>query len=130
MRRLLMPNFNDFEQRITQMAQGGPLIPPPFMEWAIANWLLIFLVVLTLEIVSSLSLLTGTLSRAGAFIATINGFAIGLAGLGLGIMDLIIPWTVAIITLILLLFTHPGMYIGVDARLKEKNLPSWIKILI
>ncbi len=67
-RRLLMPNFSDFEQRITQMAQGGPLIPQPLMDWAIANWFLIFLVVLTFEILSSLSLLTGTFTRAGLYL--------------------------------------------------------------
>ena len=112
------------------MASGTPLFPQAFMDFAVDNWIVIFLFVLSLEIISSLSLLSGTFARAGAFMATINGFGIGMAGLGLSLLDLIIPWTVAVITLFLLLFTHPGMYKGVDARLSEKDLPSWLKSLM
>lgn len=130
LRRLVLPNFGNFEQRITQMAQGSALYPPLIMDWAVTNWFLIFLTVLLLEIISSLSLLTGTFSRLGALLATINGFAIGLAGIGLGLFDLLIPWTVAIITLVLFIFTHPGMYYGADERLVKRNLPSFIKLLM
>ena len=80
--------------------------------------------------ISSLSLLTGTCARGGAFIATLNGFAIGVAGIGLGIIDLIIPWTAAVFTLILLLFTHPGQYKGLDEKLIEKDIPNWLKVLM
>ena len=130
LRRLLMPNFNNFEERITEMAQGPALYPEPLMELAVENWLLIFLMVLSIEIISSISLISGSLARGGALISTFNGFAIGLAGIGLGISDLIIPWTVATISLFLLLFSHPGMYYGIDERLKEKKLPSWVKVLM
>ena len=129
-RRLLMPNFSDFELRIIEMSQGSTLYPEFLMNWAIENWFYIFLIVLFFEIISSISLLAGFLGRAGAFVATINGFAIGLAGIGLGLIDLIIPWSVAILTLILVLFTHPGVYFGLDKNLKEKNLPSWINFLM
>lgn len=126
-RRILLPNFQD---RITEMAAGEALYPPVLMDWAVANWTIIFVVVLGLELISSMSLLTGTLSRAGAVLATINGFAIGLAGIGVGIIDLIIPWAAAVMSLILLLFTHPGMYRGVDEQLNDKDLPKWVKLLM
>ncbi len=130
LRRLLTPEFSSFEERISQMAQGPALYPNVFMDLAVANWFLIFLVILAFEIISSISLLSGSLARGGALIATVNGFAIGVAGIGLGIIDLLIPWTAAILSLFLFLFSHPGMYYGVDEKLKEKNLPSWIKILM
>lgn len=130
LRRILMPNFSDFELRITEMSQGSTLYPEFLMNWAVENWFFIFLIVLGFELFSSFSLLTGFLGRAGAFVATINGFAIGLAGIGLGPIDLIIPWAAAILTLILVLFTHPGFHFGLDKRLKEKNLPSWVIFLM
>jgi hypothetical protein len=126
-RRILIPNFYD---RITEMSAGEALYPPAIMEWAASNWSLIFAVVLGLEIIASISLLTGTLARAGAALATINGFAIGLAGFALGIFDLIIPWTAALLSLVLLLFTHPGMYRGVDEQISTRDLPGWIKALM
>ncbi|MHA2105510.1 MAG: hypothetical protein ACW981_18955, partial [Candidatus Hodarchaeales archaeon] len=110
-RRILIPNF---QERITGMSEGGTLIPEPLMEIFVENWFLIFLIVLTIEIIVSFSLLTGTLARGGALLATINGFAIGLSGIGLGITDLLIPWFFAILSLILFLFTHPGTYKGLD----------------
>ncbi len=130
LRRLMTPNLGNFEERIIQMAQGPTLYPTLIMEIAITNWLLIFLIIIFLEIISSISLLSGSLARGGAFLATFNGFFIGLAGVGLGIIDLIIPWTVAAISLFLYLFSHPGLYYGVDKKLWEKNLPFWIKILM
>ncbi|MHA1996263.1 MAG: hypothetical protein ACW97Z_17150 [Candidatus Hodarchaeales archaeon] len=126
-RRIFMPTF---EERITAMAAGSPLLPSSIMEWVVTNWVLIFILVLSLEITSSLSLLTGTLARAGALVATINGFGIGLAGIGVSVVDLIIPWSAAIITLILFLFTHPGLYHGIDGKLQAKNLPQWLKMWI
>jgi hypothetical protein len=126
-RRILIPNF---QERITGMSEGGTLIPEPLMEIFVENWFLIFLIVLTIEIIVSFSLLTGTLARGGALLATINGFAIGLSGIGLGITDLLIPWFFAILSLILFLFTHPGMYKGLDIKLNEKQLPQLIKIWI
>ncbi|MFW9779108.1 MAG: hypothetical protein ACFFE8_09670 [Candidatus Heimdallarchaeota archaeon] len=126
-RRILIPNFFD---RIADMAAGEPLLPPALMDWAVSNWVLIFAVVLSLEIISSLSLLTGTFARAGAALATFNGFAIGLAGIGLGILDLIIPWTAALMSLVLLLFSHPGMYRGIDEQLSARDLPEWVKVLM
>ncbi|MFX1507620.1 MAG: hypothetical protein ACFFDC_16160 [Promethearchaeota archaeon] len=130
LRRLLTPNFSNFEERITQMAQGPSLYPNPIMEVVVNNWFIIFLIVLSLEIISSISLLSGILARGGAFLATINGFLIGLAGIGLSIVDLLIPWTAAAISLFLFLFSHPGLYYGIDEKLKGKNLPHWIKILM
>ncbi|MFW9903560.1 MAG: hypothetical protein ACFFFH_04445 [Candidatus Thorarchaeota archaeon] len=130
LRRLFTPNFNNFEERISQMAQGPSLYPNPIMDVAINNWFMIFLIVLSLEIISSISLLSGSLARGGALLATINGFLIGLAGIGLSIIDLLIPWTAAAISLFLFLFSHPGFYYGVDERLKKKNLPYWIKIMM
>ena len=130
LRRLITPNLSNFEERINQMAQGPALYPNPIMEIAITNWFLIFLVVISLEIISSISLLSGSLARGGALIATLNGFLIGLAGIGLGLIDLLIPWSVATISLFLFLFSHPGLYYGVDEKLWEKNLPFWIKILM
>ncbi|UCG03857.1 MAG: hypothetical protein JSW11_07700 [Candidatus Heimdallarchaeota archaeon] len=129
-RRLLTPDLGNFEERITQMAQGPALYPNQIMEIAITNWFLIFLVIISLEIISSISLLSGTLARGGALIASLNGFLIGLAGLGLGIIDLIIPWAMAAISLFLFFCTHPGLYFGVDDKLSKKNLPLWIKMLI
>ncbi|MFW9854987.1 MAG: hypothetical protein ACFFFG_07990 [Candidatus Thorarchaeota archaeon] len=126
-RRVLFPNFLD---RITDMAAGEPLLPPALMDWAVSNWVLIFGIVLSIEIISSLSLLTGTLARAGAALATFNGFAIGLAGVGLGILDLIVPWTAAVMSLVLLLFSHPGMFRGIDEQLNAKDLPKWVKVLM
>ncbi len=129
LRRLFTPNYSDFEQRITDMAQGA-WYPEDFMDFAVDNWFFFFLIVLSLELITSLSLLSGTFARGGALVATLNGFAIGVAGIGLGIFDLIIPWTVAVITLILLLFTHPGQYKGLDEKLIEKNIPKWLKVLM
>ncbi|MHA1978062.1 MAG: hypothetical protein ACW98F_14575 [Candidatus Hodarchaeales archaeon] len=126
-RRILIPNF---EQRISEMAVGDPIIPTSIMEFAVNNWKIIFIIVLGIEIISSISLLTGTFARGGAFLATINGFGIGMAGLGLGVIDLVVPWLVAVITLVLFLFTHPGMYKGMDAKLKKNNFPSWLKSLM
>jgi uncharacterized membrane protein YphA (DoxX/SURF4 family) len=126
-RRIFVPNF---EQRITEMAVGGPLFPAPIMEFAVNNWIIIFVLVLGLEVIASLSLITGTFTRGGALLATINGFGIGMAGIGLSIADLLVPWSVAVITLVLFLFTHPGMYKGVDVKLSEKKLPSWLKFLM
>lgn len=126
--RRLGPNNGDFEDRITEMGDGTTIFPDVIMEFAIDQWFLIYILVLLLEILSSLSLLTGTLARGGALLATVNGFAIGMAGLGLGMTDLIIPWSVALITLFLLLFTHPGRYRGVDRSLANKNLPRFIVI--
>ncbi|MHA2296062.1 MAG: hypothetical protein ACXAEU_03750 [Candidatus Hodarchaeales archaeon] len=126
-RRLLVPNFYE---RIAKMGQGDPLLPDFIMELAIENWTLIFLVVLSIEILASTSLLTGTFARGGAFLATINGFLIGLAGIGVGIGDLLVPWSAALITLVLFLFTHPGMYRGLDEKLSEKNLPRALRIFI
>jgi hypothetical protein len=130
LRRLMTPNFSNFEERITQMAQGPALYPNIFMELAVANWFIIFLFILSIEIVSSLSLLSGSFARGGALLATVNGFGIGLAGISLGITELLVPWTAALISLFLFLFSHPGMYYGIDGKLKEKNLHSCIKILI
>ena len=127
LRRLMMPNF---AEQIIQMAQGPALYPDFIMEFAVANWFIIFLVILMFERLSSISLLSGTLARGGALLATVNGFAIGLAGIGSGIIDLLIPWTIAVISLFLFLFSHPGMYYGLDEKLEENNLPSWIKILM
>jgi hypothetical protein len=110
------------------MAEGTTIFPSSFMDLAVEHWFLIYLLVIILETLSSLSLLTGTLSRGGALAATIDGFGIGMAGIGLGLMDLLIPWGVAVITLYLLLFTHPGRYKGVDEKLVQKDLPSIIKI--
>ena len=130
LRRLLTPNFSYFEERIIQMTQGPSLYPNPIMDVAVNNWFIIFLLVLILEISSSVSLLSGSLTRGGAFLATINGFLIGLAGIGLSMIDLLIPWIAAAISLFLFLFSHPGLYYGVDEKLKEKNLPRWVKILM
>ncbi|MHA1983374.1 MAG: hypothetical protein ACW967_03390 [Candidatus Hodarchaeales archaeon] len=126
-RRILIPNF---EERITDMSEGGTLIPEALMKILVENWFLIFLIVLSIEGIVSFSLLSGTLARGGALLATINGFAIGLSGIGLGIVDLLIPWFFAFLSLILFLFTHPGKYIGLDERLSEKKLPQVIKIWI
>ncbi len=112
------------------MAQGPVLYPKSFMEIAVANWFILFLIILIIEIISSLSLLSGSFARGGALLATLNGFGIGLAGIGLGITELLVPWTAALISLFLFLFSHPGWYYGIDGKLKEKNLPSWIKVLI
>ena len=124
--RRLGPNRGDFEDRITSMGSGSTIFPETIMDFAIDNWFILYLIVLTIEIVSSLSLLTGTLARGGALLATANGFAIGMAGVGLGIIDLIIPWSTALVTLFLFLFTHPGRYKGFDSSLANKNLPSYV----
>lgn len=128
--RRLESNYGDFESRITAMGQGDTFFPDFLMKLAVENWFIIYLMVMSIEILVSISLLTGTLSRGGALLATVNGFGIGLAGVGIGISDLLIPWTVALITLILLLFTHPGKYKGFDRILDEKKLPKVIKLLI
>ncbi len=127
--RRLGENQGDFEDRITSMGDGSTIFPEAIMEFAIDKWFLIYLIVISIEILSSLSLLSGTLARGGAFLSTVNGFAIGMAGVGLGIIDLIIPWSVALITLFLLLFTHPGRYKGLDSTLAKKELPSFIRML-
>ena len=126
-RRVFIPNF---QQRINEMAAGDPIFPTSIMEFAVNNWSVIFILVLGLEVISSFSLLTGTFARGGAFIATINGFGIGMAGLGLSLLDFLVPWTVGVIALVLFLFTHPGMYKGVDAKLSQKDIPSWLKSLM
>lgn len=126
--RRLGENQGDFENRITSMGDGSTIFPEAIMEFAIEKWFLIFMIIISIEILSSLSLLTGTLARGGAFLSTVNGFAIGMAGIGLGIVDLIIPWSVALITLFLLLFTHPGRYKGMDVSLVNKDLPRFIII--
>lgn len=128
--RRLESNYGDFESRITAMGQGDTIFPDSLMKLAVENWFSIYLLVITIEILVSISLLTGTLSRGGAFLGTVNGIGIGMAGVGLGIIDLIIPWTAALITLILFLFTHPGKYKGFDRILDEKKLPKVIKLLI
>ena len=126
-RRLFIPTF---EARITAMASGNTLFPSAFMEFAVTNWVLILLIVLSLEVLISFSLLTGTFGRAGALLATVNGFGIGMAGIGVSLLDLIVPWTAAVLSLILFLFSHPGMYKGIDSRLSQKNLPRWLMIWI
>ena len=98
------------------------------MDFAVANWFLLFLVVVSIEIIATVSLILGLLARGGALLATINGFAIGMAGLGLGLIDLLIPWSAAAITLFLFLFTHPGKYLGIDERLQDKDIPKWLQI--
>ncbi|OLS22424.1 MAG: hypothetical protein HeimC2_29510 [Candidatus Heimdallarchaeota archaeon LC_2] len=128
--RRLGPNQGDFEDRIISMGEGTTILPESIMEFAIDQWFLLYLLVISIEIISSFSLLTGTLSRGGALLATVNGFAIGMAGIGLGIIDLIIPWSVAFITLFLFLFTHPGLYKGFDGKLVNKNLPSFVSKFI
>ncbi len=127
LRRIAIPNF---QQRITSMAEGGTFVPQVLMDVLVENWSVIFLIVLSIEIVSSFSLLSGTLARGGALLATINGFAIGLSGIGLGLVDLLIPWFIAFLSLILLLFTHPGLYKGIDTKLEQKDLPKFLKIWI
>jgi hypothetical protein len=129
-RRLFTPNYSNFEERITTMAEGTTIFPSALMDIAVTNWFFIFLIILCLEIISSLSLLSGFLARGGALIATVNGIAIGMAGVGLGIGDLLIPWSVAMVTLFLLLFTHPGKYKGIDSYLIERKIPKWVKPLI
>lgn len=128
-RRLFLPNFDNFEGRISQMAQGDPLFPEFFMEFAVEYWYLFFAIIVTIEFISAISLLLGVFARGGALLATINGFAIGMAGIGLGIVDLIIPWSVAFGTLFLLLFTHPGRYKGMDGELYQKDIPRFLLIL-
>ncbi len=126
--RRLGPDKGDFKDRITSMGEGSTIFPETIMEFAVDKWFILYLIVLSIEIISSLSLLTGTLARGGALLATINGFAIGMAGVGLGIIDLIIPWSMGLITLFLFLFTHPGRYNGFDGYLVKKNLPRSIGI--
>ncbi|MCH8906765.1 MAG: hypothetical protein IH840_06725 [Candidatus Heimdallarchaeota archaeon] len=126
--RRLGSNYGNFEERIATMSEGTTIFPELFMNLAVDNWFIIYLIVITLEILSSISLLTGTLARAGALFSTLNGFGIGMAGLGLGLIDLIIPWSVALLTLVLFLFTHPGRFKGVDSILHEKNLPRILQI--
>ena len=126
-RRIIIPNFQD---RITAMAEGGTLIPGSLMNFFVENWQILFFIVLAIEIISSFSLLSGTFARGGALLATINGFAIGLSGIGLGIWDLFIPWFFAFLSLLLLLFTHPGLYKGIDSRLEQKELPKFLRIWI
>jgi hypothetical protein len=123
-RRILVPNF---QERITAMAQGSTLIPEQLMDLAVENWFIIFSIVLSLELISSVSLLTGTLARLGSLLLTVNGFAIGMAGIGISLFDLFLPWSVAILSLVLLLFTHPGQYKGFDGVLINKNIPDWLK---
>jgi uncharacterized membrane protein YphA (DoxX/SURF4 family) len=126
-RRILVSNF---EERLLEMSQGQTLLPPNIMSFAVDNVGLLFILIISLEIISSLSLITGTFSRLGAILATILGFGIGLAGMGISLVDLLIPWTVAICTLYLAIFTHSGAYKGVDSFLEKKNLPRILKILI
>lgn len=130
LRRILLPNFGNFEARVTEMSQGLPLIPDIIMQIAVTNWFWVFLFIVIIEFLASISLLTGTLARGGAFLATFIGFAIGMAGVGISLIDLVIPWSVALVTLFLLLFTHPGIYFGVDSKLIDKNLPNLLKKLI
>ncbi|MHA2249182.1 MAG: hypothetical protein ACXAD7_02415 [Candidatus Kariarchaeaceae archaeon] len=127
--RRFSSNYGDFKERITSMADGTTIFPDFIMEFAVKNWIYIYLLVVSIEIISSISLLFGVFARGGALLATINGFAIGMAGVGLGIQDLLIPWSVAIITLFLLIFTHPGRYKGVDAQLINRPLPKILFIL-
>jgi len=130
LRRILLPNFGNFEVRITEMSQGILLLPDMLMQIAVANWFLVFLFLIIIEFLASVSLLTGTLARGGAFLATFIGFGIGMAGIGISLIDLVIPWSAAFVSLFLLLFTHPGIYFGVDSKLKDKNLPDLLKKLI
>ncbi|MHA1946900.1 MAG: hypothetical protein ACW97W_12415, partial [Candidatus Hodarchaeales archaeon] len=81
-RRIIVPNF---EERLIEMSQGQTLLPPNIMSFAVDNARLIFVFIITMEIISSLSLITGTFSRFGATLATIIGFGIGMAGIGIGI---------------------------------------------
>ena len=127
-RRIFIPNF---EARISKMAGGSTLFPKSIMDWAVSNWQLIFFAVLFIEIVISISLLFGIFARFGSLLATVNGIGIGMAGLGLGIADLLIPWSVAVVTLYLFLFTHPGLYKGLDKNLQSnEKLPNSLKKLI
>ena len=128
--RRLGYDYGDFESRISAMGEGDTIFPESFMKLAVEYWFVVYTIIISIEILVSLSLLTGTFSRAGALLATINGFGIGMAGVGIGIADLLIPWTAALITLILLLFTHPGMYKGIDRLLSEKELPRILKLFI
>ncbi|MHA1512865.1 MAG: hypothetical protein ACTSRJ_02235, partial [Candidatus Hodarchaeales archaeon] len=79
-RRILIPNF---EERLIQMSQGQTLLPSNIMSIAVDNATLIFMFIIFLEIISSVSLITGTFSRFGALTASILGFGIGLAGIGI-----------------------------------------------
>ena len=126
-RRIIVPNF---EERLIEMSQGQTLLPPNIMSFAVDNAGLIFAFIISMEIISSLSLITGTFSRFGATLATIIGFGIGMAGIGIGIIDLVIPWILALCTLYLAIFTNSGTYLGVDSYLEKKNLPRIFKILI
>jgi hypothetical protein len=121
--RRLSPNYGDFENRITSMSEGSTILPNPIMELAVDHWFLIYLSIISIEVIISISLLTGTLARGGALLGTINGFLIGMAGIGISFLDLIIPWSVALLTLYLFLFSHPGRYKGVDNYLQSKDLP-------
>lgn len=126
-RRIFIQNF---EERIIKMAEGTTLFPKSIMDWAVLNWNFVFAIVLIFEIIISFSLILGLFARFGSFLATINGFGIGMAGLGLGVIDLLIPWLVAVVTLFLFLFTHPGTYKGIDETLQGKKLPKIVEILI
>lgn len=129
LRRLLSPNFDNFEGRISSMAEGNTLFPQFFMDFAVNYWYLIFGLILSIEILSAISLLLGIYARGGSLLATVNGFAIGMAGVGIDLINLVIPWSVAILTLFLLLFTHPGRYKGLDNKLQNLDLPRFLLIL-
>ncbi|MHA2401708.1 MAG: hypothetical protein ACXADH_01855 [Candidatus Kariarchaeaceae archaeon] len=121
--RRLSPNYGDFENRIASMSEGSTILPDPIMELAVDHWFIVYLVVISIEAIISISLLTGTLARGGALLATVNGFLIGMAGIGISTLDLVIPWSVALLTLYLFLFSHPGRFRGVDQYLQSKDLP-------
>jgi len=126
-RRIAVPNF---QERIESMASGSSLLPEALMTLAAENWEIIYFGVLFIEILTSISLIFGIFAKGGALLATFDGILTGMAGFGLGPVDLIIPWSVAAISLFLVVFTHPGLFYGIDQRLKGKNLPVILKTLI
>ena len=90
----------------------------------IPNFLIFAWIVFLGELFVGLSLLSGTLTRLGAFGGLLMSF-----NLGIGLLEVPgeWPWSYAMLAMFhgIFLITAPGRLFGVDARLQERVFPSW-----
>ena len=101
-----------------------------FVEFTvIPNFLLFAWLVFLGELFVGLSLLTGTVTRLGAFIGMLMAF-----NLGIGLLEVPgeWPWSYAMLAMFhgIFLITAPGRVLGVDKWLRDTAFqPLWVRLL-